>query len=332
MALPSSMSVVIAPVPGGPEALTLVRRPLPELKPTEILVRIETAGINRADLLQRAGKYPPPPGASDILGLEIAGEVAAVGTDATRFAVGDRVMALVASGGYAEYCAVDETNALAVPPSVPIAEAGGMPEALFTVWSNLFERGHLAAGETVLVHGGTSGIGTTAIQLATALGANVIATAGAAAKCTACLGLGAVAAIEYTREDFVVRTRELTGGRGADVILDIVGGTYVARNYEAAAEDGRIVQVSVQAGGRAEADFHLMMRKRLTHSGSTLRNRSVAFKAKIADALREHVWPLLAARRVVAVVDSTFPLANAAAAHARMDAPDHIGKTVLTLG
>jgi len=326
------MSAIIAPVPGGPEALTVVQRPLPELRPTEILVRVQTAGINRADLLQRAGKYPPPPGASDVLGLEIAGEVAALGSGATRFAVGDGVMALVAGGGYAEYCAVDETNALPIPPSVPIAEAGAMPEALFTVWSNLFERARLAAGETLLVHGGTSGIGSTAIQLATALGANVIATAGTAGKCTACLGLGAVAAIEYTREDFVARTKELTGGRGADVILDIVGGSYVDRNYQAAAEDGRIVQVSVQSGGRAEADFHVMMRKRLTHSGSTLRNRSVAFKAKIADALREHVLPLLAARRVVAVVDSTFPLANAAAAHTRMDAPDHVGKTVLTVG
>ena len=326
------MSAIIAPVPGGPEALTVVKRPLPELRPTEILVRVQTAGINRADLLQRAGKYPPPPGASDVLGLEIAGEVAALGSGATRFAVGDGVMALVAGGGYAEYCAVDETNALPIPPSVPIAEAGAMPEALFTVWSNLFERARLAAGETLLVHGGTSGIGSTAIQLATALGANVIATAGTAGQCTACLGLGAVAAIEYTREDFVARTKELTGGRGADVILDIVGGSYVDRNYQAAAEDGRIVQVSVQSGGRAEADFHVMMRKRLTHSGSTLRNRSVAFKAKIADALREHVLPLLAARRVVAVVDSTFPLANAAAAHTRMDAPDHVGKTVLTVG
>ena len=326
------MSAIIAPVPGGPEALTVVKRPLPELRPTEILVRVQTAGINRADLLQRAGKYPPPPGASDVLGLEIAGEVAALGSGATRFAVGDGVMALVAGGGYAEYCAVDETNALPIPPSVPIAEAGAMPEALFTVWSNLFERARLAAGETLLVHGGTCGIGSTAIQLATALGANVIATAGTAGKCTACLGLGAVAAIEYTREDFVARTKELTGGRGADVILDIVGGSYVDRNYQAAAEDGRIVQVSVQSGGRAEADFHVMMRKRLTHSGSTLRNRSVAFKAKIADALREHVLPLLAARRVVAVVDSTFPLANAAAAHTRMDAPDHVGKAVLTVG
>jgi len=331
MSLPQTMSVVIAPVPGGPEALRIERRPLPELGPGELLIRVHTAGINRADILQRQGKYPPPRGASDVLGLEIAGEVAAKGPDAARFAVGAPVMALVASGGYAEYCKVHQTNALPVPAGLSTAEAGGTPEAAFTVWSNLFERVHLVGGETVLIHGGTSGIGTMAIQLAKVLGARVLATAGSPEKCTACVQLGADIAIDYRAEDFVERTKEVTGGHGADVILDIVGGPYVTRNYKAAAEDGRIVQVSTQSGGRAEADFHLMMSKRLTHTGSTLRPRSVDFKARLAASVEEHVSPLLASRKVVTVIDSTFPLGEVAAAHARMDAPDHMGKTVLTL-
>ncbi len=324
------MSVVVAPVPGGPEALRLEDRPLPELGPGEILVRVRAAGINRADILQRQGKYAPPPGASDILGLEVAGEVAATGPEASRFPIGAPVMALVASGGYAEYCKVHETNALPVPAGLSMTEAGGVPEAAFTVWSNLFERVHLAAGETVLIHGGTSGIGTTATQLAKVMGARVIVTAGSPAKCAACLKLGADVAIDYRSEDFVERIRDVTGGHGADVILDIVGGSYVTRNYRAAAEDGRIVQVSTQSGTRAEADFHLLMSKRLTHTGSTLRPRSIEFKARLAAAVGEHVSPLLAARRLVTVIDSTFPLAEVAAAHARMDAPDHVGKTVLT--
>jgi NADPH2:quinone reductase len=265
-----------------------------------------------------------------VLGLEIAGEVVAAGTQTSRFAIGDAVMALVASGGYAEYCKVHETNALAVPAGMSMAEAGGTPEAAFTVWSNLFECVHLAAGESVLIHGGTSGIGTTAIQLAKIHGARVLTTAGSPEKCAVCVKLGADVAIDYRNEDFVERTREATGGRGANVILDIVGGPYVVRNYRAAAEEGRIVQVSTQSGGRAEADFHLMMSKRLTHTGSTLRPRSIAFKAELAAAVERNVVPLLASRRLVTVVDSTFPFREAAAAHARMDAPDHVGKTVLT--
>jgi NADPH2:quinone reductase len=324
------MSVVVAPVPGGPEALRIEQRPLPELGSGEILVRVHAAGINRADIFQRQGKYPPPRGESDVLGLEIAGEVVAAGTQTSRFAIGDAVMALVASGGYAEYCKVHETNALAVPAGMSMAEAGGTPETAFTVWSNLFERVHLATGESVLIHGGTSGIGTTAIQLAKIHGARVLTTAGSPEKCAVCVKLGADVAIDYRNEDFVERTREATGGRGANVILDIVGGPYVVRNYRAAAEEGRIVQVSTQSGGRAEADFHLMMSKRLTHTGSTLRPRSIAFKAELAAAVERNVVPLLASRRLVTVVDSTFPFREAAAAHARMDAPDHVGKTVLT--
>lgn len=324
------MSVVVAPVPGGPEALKIEKRPLPQPGPGEILVRVQAAGVNRADIFQRQGKYPPPRGASDVLGLEICGEVAARGPDASRFAIGTPVMALVASGGYAEYCQVHESNALPVPAGMSLVEGGGTPEAAFTVWSNLFERVHLAAGETVLIHGGTSGIGSLAIQLAAIFGARVLTTAGSPEKCAACLKLGAEVAIDYRAQDFVERVKEVTGGHGADVILDIVGGPYVTRNYRAAAEDGRIVQVSTQSGGRAEADFHLMMGKRLTHTGSTLRPRSIDFKGRLAAAVEQHVAPLLAARKAVTVIDSTFPFAEVAAAHARMDAADHIGKTVLT--
>jgi NADPH2:quinone reductase len=330
MSLPNTMSVIVAPVPGGPEALRVEQRPLPELGPGEILVRVHVAGINRADIFQRQGKYPPPRGASDVLGLEIAGEVVAAGAGASRFAEGDAVMALVAGGGYAEYCKVHETNALAIPAGMSMAEAGGTPEAAFTVWSNLFARVHLAAGETVLIHGGTSGIGTMAIQLAKIFGTRVLTTAGSPEKCATCRKLGADVAIDYRSEDFVERARATTDGRGPDVILDIVGGPYVVRNYKAAAEDGRIVQVSTQSGGRAETDFHLMMSKRLIHTGSTLRPRSIAFKGELAAAVERNVVPLLASRRLVTVVDSTFPFREAAAAHARMDAPDHIGKTVLT--
>jgi putative PIG3 family NAD(P)H quinone oxidoreductase len=329
--LPTIMTVIAARTPGGPDVLVPEKRPLPEIGDREILVRVRAAGVNRPDVMQRQGQYPPPPGASDIIGLEIAGEVAAHGPGAARFAIGETVTALVPGGGYAEYCKVHETNALPIPDGFSFVEAAAIPETFFTVWPNLFERGRLKAGEWALIHGGSSGIGTTAIQLAKAFGAKVVVTAGSAEKCAACVKLGADVAINYREEDFVARVREATGGRGADVILDMVGGDYVARNYAAAADDGRIVQIAVQKGARAETDFRLLMTKRLVHTGSTLRPRPVSFKAEVAAALQEHVWPLLAARKVVPVIDSTFPLARAAEAHARMESSAHFGKIVLTV-
>ena len=325
------MTVIGVPSPGGPQALVPERRPVPTPGRSEILVRVAAAGVNRADALQRRGLYPRSPGAPDIIGLEVAGTVMALGADVSRFSVGDSVVALLAGGGYAEYCAVHDTNALPVPAALSMVEAAAVPEAFATVWSNVFQRGHLASGETLLVHGGASGIGTTAIQIARAFGARVIATAGNAAHCAACLRLGAQSAIDYHTEDFVARVGEITGGHGADVILDMVGGDYVRRNYAAAAEDGRIVQIAVSAGALAETDFHVLMRKRLTHTGSTLRNRSIAFKAALLAEVETKLWPLLARRAVVPVIDTTFPLERAAEAHARLEGPSHIGKIVLTV-
>jgi NADPH2:quinone reductase len=329
--IPDTMRAVIATGGGGPEVLEVVRRAVPQPGPGEVLVRVTAAGINRPDVLQRQGGYPPPPGASDILGLELTGEVVAAAPDATRFALGTTVMALVAGGGYAEYSVAHESNALPVPSGLFAAEAGAIPETYFTVWTNVFERGRLAAGETLLVHGGTSGIGTTAIQLAKAFGATVLTTAGTAAKCDACRELGADLAINYREQDFVAAVREATGGRGADVILDMVGGSYIPRNHEAAAQDGRIVQIAFLEGSKAELDFRRLMLKRLTHTGSTLRSRSVAEKAAIAQALEANVLPLLAEGRCRPVMDSQFPLDRVAEAHARMDGGEHIGKIVLTL-
>jgi len=325
------MTVIGVPSPGGPQALVPERRPVPTPGRGEILVRVAAAGVNRADALQRRGLYPPPPGAPDIIGLEVAGTVMALGADVSRFSVGDSVVALLAGGGYAEYCAVHDTNALPVPAALSMVEAAAVPEAFATVWSNVFQRGHLASGETLLVHGGASGIGTTAIQIARAFGARVIATAGNAAHCAACLRLGASSAVDYHTEDFVARVGEITGGHGADVILDMVGGDYVRRNYAAAAEDGRIVQIAVSAGALAETDFHVLMRKRLTHTGSTLRNRSIAFKAALLAEVETKLWPLLARRAVVPVIDTAFPLERAAEAHTRLEGPSHIGKIVLTV-
>jgi NADPH2:quinone reductase len=332
MTLPDTMTAIIAPIPGGPEALVAVERPLPLPREGEILVRVSAAGVNRPDVMQRQGKYPPPKGASDILGLEFAGEVVARGANARRFALGDAIVGLVAGGAYAEFVAVDETNALPLPRGFSMIEGGAIPETYFTVWPNLFQRGRLAPGETVLIHGGSSGIGTTAIQLAKALGTTVIVTAGSADKAARCIKLGADVAINYREEDFVARVREATGGRGANVILDMVGGDYVARNYECAAEDGRIVQIATQTGARAEAPFHLLMTKRLTHTGSTLRNRPVSFKAEVARAVHDNVWPLLEGRKVAPVIDATFPLARVAEAHARIESGAHFGKIVLTVG
>jgi putative NAD(P)H quinone oxidoreductase, PIG3 family len=330
-AISDTMRAVVAREPGGPEVLTVVERPVPRLGEGEILVRVKAAGVNRPDVLQRQGGYPPPPGAPDILGLEIAGEVVAAGPNAARFPVGAAVMALIPGGGYAEYAAVHESNALPVPDGLPIEEAGAVPETYFTVWTNVFERGGLKTGETFLVHGGTSGIGTTAIQLAKAFGARVIATAGTDEKCASCRSLGADLAINYREADFVAAVKEATDGRGADVILDMVGGDYISRNYEAAARDGRIVQIAFLKGSRVEVDFRFLMLKRLTHTGSTLRARSVAEKAAIARALDENVLPLLRQGRARPVMDSRFSLQEAAKAHARMESSAHVGKIVLTL-
>lgn len=331
-ALPDDMMAIAIAAPGGPEALRPERRPVPRPDEGEILVRVAAAGINRPDAMQRKGLYPPPPGASDIPGLELAGEVVAAGAAARRFAPGDRVTALVAGGGYAEYCVVHETNALPVPAGLSPVEAAAIPETFFTVWSNVFERGRLQPGEWLLVHGGSSGIGTTAIMLASALGAKVIATAGSAEKCAACERLGAVRAVNYRSEDFVAVCKEVTGGHGADVILDMVGGDYVARNYEAAAIEGRIVQIAFLHGDTAEVGFLRLMLKRLTHTGSTLRARDIAFKAGIARALEDRVWPLIEAGAIRPVIDSTYPARDAAAAHARLESGAHIGKIVLTFG
>jgi NADPH2:quinone reductase len=281
--------------------------------------------------MQRQGLYPPPPGASDIPGLEIAGTVAALGPQAARWKVGDRVMALVSGGGYAEYCCAHESHAIAVPENLSFAEASAIPETFFTVWHNVFERGRLKSGETLLVHGGTSGIGTVAIQLAKAFGARVITTAGSAEKCDAARKLGADVAVNYRTEDFVKATKEATGGNGAELILDMVGGDYIARNYEDAAVEGRIVQIAFQGSPKATVDFRRIMLKRLHHTGSTLRARSVPDKAAIAGAVAEKALPLIASGRVRPVMDSSFPLIEAAAAHARMESSAHIGKIVLTV-
>lgn len=325
------MKAVVAPEPGGPEAMILVERPVPTPEAHDVLIAVEAAGVNRPDVMQRRGLYPPPPGASDILGLEVCGVVTAVGPDVVRWSIGDRVMALVSGGGYAEFALAHEDLALAAPSSLSSIECAAIPETFFTVWTNVFDRGRLAPGETLLIHGGSSGIGTTAIQMAKAFGATVIVTVGSDAKAAACLELGADHAINYRTQDFVAQVRDLTGGSGADVILDMVGGEYVARNYRAAAMDGRIVQIASLAGRAGEADMGLMVHKRLTHTGSSLRPQSIASKARIADALRQHVLPLLDSGRIRPVIDATFPLAQVSDAHARIEAGDHIGKIVLSI-
>ncbi|MRX37117.1 NAD(P)H-quinone oxidoreductase [Aminobacter sp. MDW-2] len=330
--LPEKMLAVAISQPGGPRVLKAEKRDLPELAAGEILIRVHAAGVNRPDVQQRKGAYPAPPGASDLPGLEVSGEVAALGEGATRWRIGDAVCALTPGGGYAEYARVHETNALPVPAGFTFTEAAAVPETFFTVWHNVFERGALKAGETLLIHGGSSGIGTTAIQLASAFGAYVIVTAGSDDKCAACLKLGADRAINYRNEDFVEAVKDATGGKGADVILDMVGGDYVGRNYNAAAVDGRIVQIATQGGAVASADFSKLMVKRLTHTGSTLRPRTTEFKAGIAATLEAQVWPLLAVRRVAPVMDMIFPLKEAWRAHERMEEGEHIGKIVLDVG
>ncbi len=328
-ALPDTMTAIGIATPGAPDVLRPERRPVPQPAAGEILVHVEAAGVNRPDVLQRQGNYAPPPGASDIPGLEIAGLVVALGDGVTRFKPGDAVCGLVGGGGYAEFCTVHETNALPVPAGLTMVEAGAIPETFFTVWTNVFERGRLAPGETFLVHGGTSGIGTTAIMLARAFGARVFATAGSDAKCEACRSLGADLAINHRSQDFVAEVKAATAGRGVDVILDMVGGGYVARNHEAAAVEGRIVQIAFMEGAKVTLDLRRIMLKRLTHTGSTLRGRTVAEKASIADALAARVWPHLEAGRLKPVIHATFPLAEAASAHTLMESNAHIGKIVL---
>jgi NADPH2:quinone reductase len=309
--------------------LKLCERPVPQLKPGEILIRVHAAGVNRPDVFQRLGQYPVPPGASDLPGLEVAGEIVDGDLGASGFNKGDLVCALVQGGGYAEYCAAPLAQCLPVPQGLTALEAAALPETFFTVWSNVFQRGALAEGETLLVQGGSSGIGTTAIQLAKALGHRVFATAGSPDKCRACEDLGAERAINYKTEDFAPIVKELTGGKGVDVVLDMVGGDYVAREVSCLADDGRIVIIALLGGAKANVDLGQVLRRRLTITGSTLRPRPVAFKAQIARELRERVWPLLAAGRIKPVIHQTFPLEEAAAAHALMESSAHVGKIML---
>jgi putative PIG3 family NAD(P)H quinone oxidoreductase len=328
-ALPADMTFIRIDRPGPPEVLVPDRMPVPHPGAGEVLIKVAAAGINRPDVLQREGGYPPPPGASDVPGLEVAGEVVALGEGVARWRLGDRVMALVSSGGYAEYCTAPAPQVLPVPEGMGMIDAGGIPETFFTVWTNVFDRGRLQEGERFLVHGGSSGIGTTAIQLAHTFGATVFATVGGEDKRRACLELGARRVIDYRNEDFVAVLREETGGKGVDVILDMVGGPYVERNLQALAVEGRLVQIAWLQGPKVQANFMALMLKRLTWTGSTLRPRSVAQKGEIAQALEAKVWPLLAAGKVKPLIHRTFPLAEAAAAHALMESSTHIGKIVL---
>jgi len=327
--LPPTMRAIEIARPGGPEVLTLVERPIPSPGPGEVLIRVEAAGLNRADLMQREGNYPPPPGASDIPGLEVAGRIAMLGEGVEGLGEGDPVCALLAGGGYAQYVAVPAVQCLPVPTGLSMIEAGALPEAGFTCWTNLVDGGRLAKGETLLVHGGASGIGTIAIQLGVALGARVFVTAGSAEKCAACRRLGADLAINYKTEDFVPAVKAATGGKGVDVVLDMVGGDYVRRDIEAMAQGGRHVSIATQGGIEATIPLFRVMMKRLILTGSTLRARPAAEKGAIAAAVRLNVWPLIEARRLRPQVHATFPLALAADAHRALEAGDHVGKIVL---
>jgi len=326
------MTAIEITEPGGPEVLKPGVRPTPEAGPGEVLIRVAAAGVNRPDVMQRQGLYPAPPGASDIPGLEVAGTVAVLGDGvsegAGKWAVGDAVTALVTGGGYAEYCTADQGSCLPVPGGLSMTEAAALPETFFTVWTNVFERANLQPGEAFLVHGGSSGIGTAAIQIASRLGARVIATAGSAEKCQACLDLGAERAVNYREEDFVTAAKEF-GGKGVNVILDMVGGDYIQRNIKALAADGRLVNIAYLKGSKAEVDFLPVMLKRLSVTGSTLRIQPPARKAEIAAALAQKVWPLIEAGEIKPVIHATFPLDQAAKAHACMESGKHIGKIVL---
>ncbi|HEY6515686.1 MAG TPA: NAD(P)H-quinone oxidoreductase [Steroidobacteraceae bacterium] len=327
--LPTAMTAIEIATPGPPESLRPVSRPVPEPGPGEVLIRVAAAGVNRPDVLQRKGAYPPPPGVTDIPGLEVAGEVVRVGTGVTEPAVGARVCALVAGGGYAEYVTAPSAQCLPVPGSLSMEEAAALPETFFTVYYNVFMRSRLRPAQTLLIHGGSSGIGTTAILLAKAFGARVIVTAGSAEKCAACRSLGADVAIDYKQEDFVARTMDSTGGQGADVILDMVGGEYLARNLAAAAVNGRIALIATQHGSKAELDLVTLMKKRLWLGGATLRPQTVAAKGEIAACLRREVWPLFESQSLRPVIHARFPLREAARAHALMESGAHIGKIVL---
>ena len=315
--------------PGGPEVLRPVERPVPGIGPREVLVRVVAAGVNRPDLLQRAGHYPPPPGTTDIPGLEVSGQIVRVGAEVKEFAVGDEVCALVAGGGYAQYVAVPVVQCLPIPATLSVEEAGALPETFFTVYFNAFQRAGLKPRETFLVHGGSSGIGTTAILLGKAFDARVIVTAGSAEKCAACLELGADHAINYKEEDFVAATLRITDGKGADVILDMVGGSYVPRNITAAATNGRIAVIAVQGGTKAEIDLRVLMMKRLTLTASTLRAQPVENKGRLAAALRENVWPLFGSKHLKPAIHERFALAEASRAHALLESGHHIGKAIL---
>jgi len=330
--LPQDMTAIEITQPGGPEVLKPGRRPVPQPEGGEVLIKVAAAGVNRPDLMQRAGMYPPPPGAPDIPGLEVAGEIVALGTGVPRWKIGDKVTALVAGGGYAEYCTAPAVQCLPIPAGLSLEEAAALPENWFTVWSNIGDRGGLSASESILIHGGASGIGVAAIQLSRLLGAGrIFATAGTDAKCRFVEQLGAARGINYKTEDFAEVIKQETGGQGVNVILDMVGGSYLPRNIKCLADEGRLVIIALQGGPKGEGDLSLVMRRRLTITGSTLRPRPVAFKGAIAAALEAKIWPGLAAGTIKPIIDSRFPLAEAAAAHARLDAGDHIGKVLLTL-
>jgi len=330
--LPKSMTAIEISTPGGPEVLVPADRPVPVAGSGEVLIEVAAAGVNRPDVLQRLGNYPPPPGASDIPGLEIAGTIIALGEGVSDRSLGERVTALVTGGGYAQYCAAPAAQCLPIPEGLSLEEAAALPETFFTVWTNVFDRGRLQPGEAFLVHGGSSGIGTTAIQMARALGARVFATAGSAEKCRACEELGAERAINYREEDFVEIVKEATQGHGVDVILDMVGGDYIARNLRALTVEGRLCYIAFLGGSKAEVDFLPLMLKRITLTGSTLRARDVAFKAAIAENLRQRIWPKIEAGEIKPVLAARFALEQAAQAHALMESSQHIGKIVLTTG
>jgi putative PIG3 family NAD(P)H quinone oxidoreductase len=317
--------------PGGPEVLVQAERPAPAPKADEVLIKVAAAGVNRPDVLQRLGKYPVPPGASDLPGLEIAGEISALGSSARIFKVGDKVCALVSGGGYAEYCTAPEAQVLPVPKGLSVQEAASLPETFFTVWSNVFDRARLAPGETLLVQGGSSGIGVTAIQMAVAMGNRVFATAGSDEKCAACVKLGAEKAINYRTQDFAAEVKAATGGKGVDVILDMVAGDYVPKELKCLADDGRLVFIALLGGAKAEINFGEVLMRRLAITGSTLRPRPVAFKGAIAKNLREKIWPLIEAGKIKPVIYQTFPLAQAGEAHKLMESSQHIGKIVLAV-
>ena len=328
--IPQTMTCIQITSPGGPETLQRTRRPVPAPAAGEVLVQVAAAGVNGPDIYQRQGLYPPPPGVTDIPGLEIAGRIVAVGDGVDTWQVGDAVTALVVGGGYAEYCVAPAVQCLPVPQGLEVVEAAALPETFFTVWTNVFERGRLKEGESFLVHGGSGGIGTTAIQMASRLGARVFATAHGAEKCAVCEKLGAKSVIDYSREDFVAAVKDATGGRGVDVILDIVGGDYVARNIASLARDGRLINIAFRKGSKVEIDLMPVMLKRLTLTGSTLRVQSVERKGQIASDLKERIWPLIAAGAIKPLIYAKLPLAQAGDAHRTMEESVHVGKIVLT--